>query len=137
MRRTSHGKGACRLEVPLAVAKQHRHRVIAVVGGDDVGPAIAVDIRHRHRMGFIAHGKGLGATGRLPSPLPSNTDTVLSPGLAGDDVGQAIARGPPPPPHTAYPWTGLISRGECPGRLKAAVAVAQQHLHRAVAGSWR
>ena len=90
IRITPHGKGLGRLEGAVAVAQQHRHRVVAIVGGDDVGVAVA-KVRHRHRIRITPHGKGRGGW-KVPSPLPSNTDTVLSPSLAVTMSGWPLPR---------------------------------------------
>src|SRR5262249_32570144 len=39
--------------------QQHRHRVAAFVGGDEVGSAVAVDVPQGHRDGTAAGGEGL------------------------------------------------------------------------------
>ena len=52
----------------------------AVVGDDEVGPAVAVDVRHRHGTGTAAGGEGLlGGEGAVVAPAAvvfSSTDTV-------------------------------------------------------------
>src|SRR5262249_37133437 len=52
------GKRDGKVERPVAVAQQHAAR-FADVGGDDVGFAVAVDVRHGHRLRTSADGKGL------------------------------------------------------------------------------
>ena len=48
-----------------------------IVGRDQVGPAVAVDVRHRHRVqGPLPAAKRCWAW-KVPSPLPSSTDTSL------------------------------------------------------------
>ena len=42
------GVDSRRLERAVAVAQSHRDRVVGVVGEDQVGDAVAVDVRHRH-----------------------------------------------------------------------------------------
>ena len=45
------GEGLLGLEGPVAVAQQHAYRITAVIGHDDVGFAVAVQIANRHRSG--------------------------------------------------------------------------------------
>src|SRR5205807_9157925 len=39
--------------------EQHRRRVVYVVGGGEVGPAVAVEVPRRHRLRVGADGEGL------------------------------------------------------------------------------
>ena len=48
------------------------------VGGDQVGDAIPIDIRHRHRGGLVPTAKRCSAA-KVPSPRPSNTETSAEP----------------------------------------------------------
>ena len=64
--------------------QQHRHRVGAVVGDDEVGLAVAVDVPDRHGDRGSARGEGLlggeGRRGGRPGVVVfSSTDTVLAP----------------------------------------------------------
>ena len=69
------------LEGAVAVAQQHRHVVGAVVGDGQVGAAVAVEVpRHDRRWGRPAAYRTW--FWKVPSPLPSNTDTSLEPSLA-------------------------------------------------------
>ena len=63
--------------------QQHAHAVAAVVGDDEVGLAVAVDVRHRHGVGTAADGEGLlggeGRRGRPGAVVFSSTLTLLLP----------------------------------------------------------
>ena len=67
------------LEGAVAVAQQHRHVVGAVVGDGQVGAAVAVEVP-RHE-GDLARSPPRTVTWfwKVPSPLPSNTDTSSEP----------------------------------------------------------
>ena len=78
------------LERAVAVAQQHADLVAAVVGGDDVGDAVAVQIRHGHRD-RAAPVANVSFVWNEPSALPSSTLTLLSEPVGGDDVGHAVA----------------------------------------------
>ena len=69
--------------------------LLPIVGDDEVGLAVAVDVRHRHGLGSAAGGEGLlGGEGRAWSPrrrrVQQHAHAVA--GLVGDDeVGLAVA----------------------------------------------
>ena len=74
-RGSSRWRRSAGLEGAVAVAQQHAHVAADVVGDDEVGLAVAVDVRHRHGRGFEPAAKVSGAW-KVPSPLPSSTLTV-------------------------------------------------------------
>ena len=75
--------------------QQHAHGVAAVVGDDEVGLAVAVDVRHRHGDGIGAGGEGLlggeGRRGRAGRRCPAARSRVLSASVGDDEVGLAVA----------------------------------------------
>src|SRR5207302_1929595 len=49
--------------------QQYRHHLVRLLGGGEVGPAVAVDVRRRHPEGGGAGGEGLlGGEGGRPRP---------------------------------------------------------------------
>ena len=66
---------------PAPSCSAARSRVAAVVGDDEVGLAVAVDVRHRHGSRIVAGGEGLlggeGERGRARRVVFSSTLTVL------------------------------------------------------------
>ena len=66
------------LEGAVAVAQQHRHVVGAVVGDGQVGAAVAVEVP-RHEGVWPGPRRVRTWSWKVPSPLPSNTDTSLEP----------------------------------------------------------
>ena len=75
-------EGFLRLERAVAVAQQHAHRVVAPVGGDDVGDAVAGQVGHRHASRGRSRRGRPSAGSKVPLPLPSSTLTLLSTALA-------------------------------------------------------
>ena len=69
------------LEGAVAVAQQHRHVVGAGVGDGQVGAAVAVEVP-RHEGVWPGPRRVRTWFWKVPSPLPSNTDTSLEPALA-------------------------------------------------------
>ena len=67
-----------RLEGAVAVAQQDTHRVVDVVGGDDVGNAVAGQVRDRHGSVVRANRVVYSRAWKVPSPLPISTLTVPS-----------------------------------------------------------
>ena len=66
-------------KVPSPLPSSTLTVLVALVGGDEVGLAVAVEIRHRHRVRrYVPVGSGLRQL-EVPSPLPSSTLTVLLP----------------------------------------------------------
>ena len=58
-RRLVGGEGPLARERAVAVVEQDAQAVAAVVGGDDVGLAVAGEVGHRHRVGPRADREGL------------------------------------------------------------------------------
>ena len=65
------------LEGAVAVAQQHRHVVGAVVGDGQVGAAVAVEVPRHDGSGPIPTAYVIWFW-KVPSPLPSSTDTSLA-----------------------------------------------------------
>ena len=77
-------------KVPLPVAQQHAHVVAAVVGGDEVGLAVAVEVPDRHGVRTRADGEVCGgAEGAGARPQQHAHDVVVE--VGGDEVGLAVA----------------------------------------------
>ena len=56
---------------PVRRVQQHADVVAAVVGDDEVGLAVAVDVRHRHGVRIAAGGEGLlGGEAGVVAPAP-------------------------------------------------------------------
>ena len=64
------------LEGAVAVAQQHRHVVGVVVGDGQVGATVAVEVA-RHEGVWPVPTAYRTWFWKVPSPLPSNTDTSL------------------------------------------------------------
>src|SRR5439155_5173024 len=84
------GKLEVVLEGAVAVAQEHAHGTGFVVGGDDVGDAVAIHVRHRHRKRTPVRGKSLLRLERAVAVAEQHTHTV-SGSIGGDDVGDAVA----------------------------------------------
>ena len=72
------GKVRRGLEGAVAVAQQHAHVVAAVVGGDDVGDAVAVEVRHLHFVRSLRRPDTICGGPKVPSPWFRSTLTSLS-----------------------------------------------------------
>ena len=110
-------------KVPSPLPRSTRRRVVALVGGDDVDLAIAVEVAHRDRARCCPVGK-TSCGSKVPSPLPSSTLTVLSPRL---DV--TMSGMPSPLKSAVTSVNGFEPDREDLLGLKRAVAVAQEHAH--------
>ena len=66
------------VKVPSPLPSSTLTRVVAV-GGDEVGLAVAVEVRHGHRADRQSRLAKVCCGWKVPSPLPSSTLTVLSP----------------------------------------------------------
>ncbi len=117
------------LERAVAVAQQHRHVLSLLVGDGEVEVAVAGEVPGHDRVGLDPTALLLGLSGwKVPSPLPSNTDTVSSAVVGDGEVEVAVAG----------EIAGHDRVGCRPDRvsdlgLERAVAVAQQHRHRVAA----
>ena len=78
------------LECAVAVAQEHAHVRAGVVGGDDVGDAVAVQVGHRHRDRQPSGGEGLLRLERAVAIAQQHAHAVVGP-VGGDDVGDAVA----------------------------------------------
>ena len=117
-------------ERAVAVAQQHRHVAGAGVGDGQVGAAVAVEVpRHEASGPFPAAYRTW--FWKVPSPLPSNTDTSLEPELA---TARSVRPSPVKSPATRA--TGGTPPCTAPGP-GGAVAVAHKHRHVVGAGSRR
>ena len=67
------GAGRYRRRCPAA-----RHIVVVVVGDGEVGAAVAVEVARHEVQGATPPRKSTWGW-KVPSPLPSSTDTSLSP----------------------------------------------------------
>ena len=113
-------------KVPLPLPSSHRDRVGGVVGDDQVGDAVAVDVRHRHIARAGAGGDDDLRLKRAVAVVQQDADRVGAL-VDGQDVKPAVVGhvGQRDTPHPRSDGIGL-------GRLKGAVAVAQKHAHRVV-----
>ena len=78
-RQTDAAAGRRRLEGAVTLAQQHPGRAVVVADGDQVGPAVAVDVGHDGLDRRLVGGEGLLACRKEPSPLFSRTLTLLPP----------------------------------------------------------
>ena len=111
-------------EGAVALVHDDAHRARAGVRRDDVGVAVAVEVPHRDAVRGGGKGVGLGAW-NVPSPLPIRT--FIWPRLS------AVTRSSLPSPLKSATATedGKVPSALDLGGLERAVAVAQQHAHRA------
>ena len=97
-------------------------RAVAVVGDDDVGLAIAVEVRHgQRRSGYVPTAIGLAGVEGAVAVAQQHAHRVVAV-IGGDDVGLAVAVQVRRPPRTS-----VAAGGEGLLGLERAVAVAQQH----------
>ena len=71
--------GRGRLEGAITLAQQHADRAIVVVDGDEVGPAVAVDVRHDAFGPATRRWRRSAGSTKEPSPLFNRTLTLLPP----------------------------------------------------------
>ena len=83
-------KVCCAWKVPSPLFSRTLTAVVAVVGGDDVGLAVAVDVRHRDRVGPGADGEGLLGLEGAVAVAQQHAHRVVE-GVGGDEVGDAVA----------------------------------------------
>ena len=79
------------LEGAVAVAQQHRHVVGAVVGDGQVGAAVAVEVPRHEGAWTSPPPRSVTWSWKVPSPLPSSTDTSLESSVGDGQVGAAVA----------------------------------------------
>jgi len=74
----------------MAIVQQHADRVVARIGGDDIEPAVAVQVGKRDalRIGSAAQPAVLAV--KPPWPSFSSTLTVFAARIGGDDVEPAV-----------------------------------------------
>ena len=113
--------GRHRLEGAVTFAQEHPDRAVVVADGDQVGPAVAVDIGHDGLDRREVGGEGL-LTAKGSVAVVKQDAHVVAAVVGGDDVGLAVA--------------GQVGRGHRVGpradgvgllRSECAVAVAHEH----------
>ena len=92
------------------------------IDDQDIVGAVAVDVGHQRRG--VRGVANLPGSEKVPSPLPSSTDTVVGAVVGDGQVGAAVAG--EVARHDGV-WTGPHRVGDL--GLEGAVAVAQQHRH--------
>ena len=106
-----------RPELAVAQAGVDQDVVAAAVGDDQVGDAVAVQVRQRHGAGLEQARRLIGQDGRIAGAVID--DHAIEPLVGVDDVLRAVA--------------GEVGHGQLDGLvglvvgLEGAVAVAQQH----------
>ena len=118
------------LEGAVAVAQEHAHAGAFVIGGDDVGDAVAVEVGDGHRKRPLSGGIGLLRLERAVAVAQEHAHTVSGP-VGGDDVGDAVAV--EVRHHDLKGGRRGSGRGLLGSEGKGAVAVAQEHARRIVA----
>ena len=78
-RQTDAAAGRRRLEGAVTLAQQHADRAVVVADGDQVGPAVAVDVRHDGLDRRLGRWRRSAGCAKEPSPLFSRTLTLLPP----------------------------------------------------------
>ena len=84
-----------------AVVEQDAHAIATVVGGDDVGFAVAVQIGHRHGIRAGSRPRRFAAAGMCRRQCPCSTLTLLLAALAVMMSGMPSPLSQPRPPRMA------------------------------------